>query len=129
MVTISGYSLRTNKEGKEFYTLILQGGIQMVKSKVSDFYYATMKKCSITSTFDEETCKASIGEKFPGSIQKQNCDPYSYTVKETREIIELNYRWVYVPEGATVEEVVFEGEPEVALAEVRPRPSLFVGHR
>ena len=128
MVTIIDYSLRTNREGKEFYTLILQGGIQLVKSKVSDRYYATLKKASITSTLDEATCKASIGEKFPGSIQKQSCEPYSYIVKETGEEIELNYRWVYLPEGASLEEAIFEGGPEVALHEEKPEP-IFVGQR
>jgi len=35
-------------------------------------------------------------------------------------VLELSHRWVYVPEGATLEEAVFEGEPEVALAEKQP---------
>jgi hypothetical protein len=71
MVTIIDYALRTNHEGKEFYSLVLQGRIQMVKSHVTGIYYATMKKCTITCTFDEATCKASIGEKITGTIQKQ----------------------------------------------------------
>jgi hypothetical protein len=25
----------------------------------------------------------------------------------------MNYRWVYVPEGSSVEDAIFEGEPEV----------------
>lgn len=129
MVTIIDYSLKTNKEGKEFYTLILQGGIQLVKSRVSDRYYATLKKASITSTFDEATCRSSIGEKFPGSIQKQSCEPYNYTVKETGEVLVLNYRWVYLPEGATLEEAVFEGQPETTLHEEQPRTPIFVGQR
>ena len=129
MVTIIDYTLRNNKEGKEFYLLILQGGIQMVKSSVSERYYATVKKCSVTSTFDEATCKASIGEKIPGSVQKQSCEPYSYTVKDTGEVLELNYRWVYLPEGATLEEAIFEDEPQVALSEVKPRRAIIVGQR
>ncbi len=32
-------------------------------------------------------------------------------------MIELSHRWVYVPEGATLEEAVFEGDPEVTLAD------------
>ncbi len=27
--------------------------------------------------------------------------------------MQMNHRWVYVPEGASVEEAIFEGEPEV----------------
>ena len=44
MVTIIDFALRTNNEGKEFYSLILQGGIQMVNSKVTDRYYALLKQ-------------------------------------------------------------------------------------
>ena len=76
MVTIIDYSQRTKSDGSVFYSLILQGGIQMVKSQQTERYYATLKKASITCTFDEATRKASIGEKFPGSIQKQSCEPY-----------------------------------------------------
>jgi hypothetical protein len=114
MVTIIDYALRTKSDGSVFFSLILQGGIEMVKSKQTERYYATLKKASITCTFDEATCKASIGEKFPGSIQKQSCAPYSFVVKETGEILELNYRWAYLPEGASLEEAVFEGVIEGA---------------
>jgi len=112
MVTIVDFTQRKNSEGKDFYSLILQGGIEMVKSKTTDRYYATAKRCSITSTFDETTAKAMVGEKIPGSVQKQNCEPYSYVVKETGEIMELTHRWVYLPEGATLEDAIFEGKPE-----------------
>lgn len=120
MVTIVDYAVRQKSDGKEFIALILQGGIELVKSKVTDQYYATSKKCSITSTFNEATAKAMIGEKIPGSIQKQTCDPYSYVVKETGEMLELNFRWVYLPEGATLEEAIFEGEPMNAAHQSRP---------
>ncbi|MEI6900436.1 MAG: hypothetical protein WCL00_11210, partial [Bacteroidota bacterium] len=113
---IMDYAQRTKSDGSVFFSLILQGGIQMVQSKATERYYATLKKASITCTFDEETCKASIGEKFPGSIQKQSCAPYSFVVKDTGEILELDYRWAYLPEGASMEEAVFEGVPEGTAA-------------
>jgi hypothetical protein len=112
MVTISDFAVRTRSDGSQFFCLILQGGIELVKSKQTDSFYATVKKASIPSTFDEATCKASIGQQFPGSIQKQSCEPYNYVVKETGEIMELTHRWVYLPEGATLEEAIFEGTPE-----------------
>jgi hypothetical protein len=110
MVTIVDVAARTKSDGSKFYALILQGGIEMVKSKQTDRYYATIKKCSISSTLDEATAKASIGQQFPGSIQKQSCEPYQFVVKETGEVLELNFRWVYLPEGASMEDAVFEGE-------------------
>lgn len=112
MITIVDYSLITSKEGMEIYSLVLQGGIEMFISKAMDRYYATLKKCSITSTFDEKTAKAIIGTTIPGSIQKQTCDPYTFTAKETGEMLVFTYRWVYFPEGATLEEAIWEREPE-----------------
>lgn len=111
MVTVIDFAKRQRTDGKEFIALILQGGLEMVRSKQTDRYYATVKKCSISSTFDEETAKMMIGERIPGTIQKQSCEPYPYVVKETGEVLELNFRWVYLPEGATMEEAIFEGEP------------------
>ncbi len=125
MLTIIDYSLKTNQKGEGFYALILQGGLEMVKSKVTERYYATLKKCSISSTFDEPTAKAMVGEKLAGSIQKQSCEPYSFVAKETGEIIEMTHRWVYLPEGASIEEAIFEGEPEVASHKSKIGPLSF----
>jgi hypothetical protein len=111
MITVVDYAKRQRTDGKEFIALILQGGLEMIKSKVSNQYYATVRKCSISSTFDEPTAKMMVGEKIPGSIQKLTCDPYQYVVKETGEILNLDFRWAYLPEGATMEEAIFEGEP------------------
>lgn len=105
MVTIVDYALRQTAEGKDFFALVLQGGIEMVMSKESGRYYATAKQTTVSSTFDELTCKSLIGEKISGMIVKQNCEPYSYTVKETGEVVELSHRWVYLPEASKVEPV------------------------
>jgi hypothetical protein len=115
MVTIVDYSVCATAEGKEFCVLVLQGGIEMVKSKTTGRYYATSKRCQIPSTFDEQTCKSVIGEKLTGSIKKISCDPYDYAVPESGEIIELNYRWEYLAERESIEECVFEGIVEPAL--------------
>lgn len=115
MVTVKEYAIRQTKEGREFIALILQGGLHMAQSKQTGNFYATVKRCSIPSTFDEESAKGMIGEKIPGSVQKKSCDPYDFVNKETGEVIQLDYRWAYVPEGATIEEAVFEGEPEVTM--------------
>jgi len=109
MVTVTDYALKTTAGGREFYALVLQGGLCMVQSKNTGNYYATVKRCSIPSTFDEATAKAMVGEKITGSIQKQTCEPYEYINKETGEVIELDYRWIYLPEGVSMQEAVFEG--------------------
>lgn len=121
MVTIVDYAVRQAKDdGREFIVLVLQGGLSLVQSKSTGNFYATVKQTSIPSTFDEATAKGFIGEKLPGSVQRMSCETYEWTNKDTGEVLELSHRWVYVPEGATLEEAVFEGEPEVALAEKQP---------
>jgi hypothetical protein len=110
MVTITDYALRTNTQGEEFFALILQGGVEMVKSKQTGKFYATSKKCSIPSTFDEKTCKAIIGQQMPGMINKVECEPYQITIQETGEILQMSYRWEYVSEAEKAEEAVFEGK-------------------
>jgi hypothetical protein len=116
MVTVVGHAIRQSKDGREFVVLVMQGGLSLIQSQKTGNYYATVKKCSIPSTFDVKTAEEMMGEKVPGTIQRIKCDPYEFTVKETGEVIELDYRWGYVPEGATIEEAVFEGKPEVSLA-------------
>jgi len=109
MVTIIDYSLRKNSQGEEFFALILQGGLEIVKSQETGRYYATAKSASMPSTFDEETCKSLIGQKLPGAVMRVECEPYEFTVRETGEVITLSHRWQYLKEEASIEETVFEG--------------------
>ncbi|RLJ31520.1 hypothetical protein CLU97_0944 [Chryseobacterium sp. 7] len=97
MVTIINYKQRQKEDGSTFYVLEVQGGIEMVMSQTTNQFYATSKKASISSTFDELTCQALIGTQMQGSIIKQECEPYEYTVKDTGEVIVLHHRFVYSP--------------------------------
>ena len=106
MVRIIDYKTRMSAEGEPFIALILQSGITLVKSKETGMYYATAKKTSITSTFNEETAKSLIGTELEGSIEKVDCEPYEFTNEETGEVIELDYRWVYAKPGDTVKQAV-----------------------
>ena len=125
MVNVIDYAVRQRKDdGSTFIALILQGGLSLVKSQNTGNYYATVKQCSIPSTFDETTAKQMVGERVPGSVVKKQCDTYERTNKETGEVLELSHRWVYLPEGATLEEAVFEGEPEVTLADKKQKTLL-----
>jgi hypothetical protein len=99
MITIIGYALRQSKEGKSFVALHLQGDMEMVQSQETGKFYATAKKCFITSTFDEPTAQTLIGQKMPGSIERVQCNPYEYTVPETGESIMLAHSYQYVPEN------------------------------
>jgi hypothetical protein len=124
MVTVVDFARRKCSDGREFIALILQGGLSLVKSSKSGNYYATVKMVSIPSTFDQETAQTMIGEKVPGSVQRKSCEPYTYTVKDTGEVLELSHRWVYLPEGASIDEAVYEGQPQVELADEKPKMAM-----
>lgn len=100
MVRIISYKTRQKEDGTTFCTLEVQGGIEMVLSQKTNQYYATAKKTFISSTFDEETCKALIGTELHGSVQKEECEPYEYVIKETGESIIMQHRFVYVPSSS-----------------------------
>jgi len=103
MVTIINYKERITKDGESFFVLELQGGVQMVKSQQTGKFYLTAKRATIPSTFNEAICKTLLGNKMPGIIEKVNTEPYEYTIKETGEVIELDYRYEYQEENETLE--------------------------
>lgn len=95
MVTIIDYKERQTEDGKTFFVLEAQGGIEMVQSQVTGKFYATAKKAFIIATFDEMTCKALIGTQMQGQIIKEECEPYEYVNKESGEVTMLSNRYVY----------------------------------
>lgn len=113
MVRVIDYLERVNDEGESFYVLVLQGGIQMVKSKQTNKFYVTAKRATISSTFDEGTCKALIGSELPGKIEKVQTEPYEFTIKETGEVLQLDYRYEYQEETGEVSSEVDKSESTV----------------
>jgi hypothetical protein len=101
MVRVIDYKIRLNGEGKPFVSLILQGGIEIVRSANGNAY-ATAKKASLATTFNEITCKSLIGSEMPGQIVKETCEPYQYTVEETGEVLMLSHRYVYVEQEQAI---------------------------
>jgi hypothetical protein len=100
MVRIVNYQKRTTEEGKVFFTLELQGGIEIVKSQETGKSYMTARKASMSCTFDELTCQSLIGTELPGSVRKVECEEYEYTIKDTGEVITLSHRFEYVEQEA-----------------------------
>ena len=98
MVTIVNFKQHKNNDGNQFFTLTLRGGIEMVKSSTTGRYYATVRETSVTTTFDEATCKSLLGTQMAGLIRKTPCEPYEYTIEDTGEVITLDYNYQYVPE-------------------------------
>lgn len=104
MVRIIDYKTRQREDGTEFYTLEIQGGIEMIRSNTTGQFYATSKKAHISTTFDEKTCMALLGSDMPGRIVRTKTDPYNYTIKDTGEIVTLEHKYIYLPDDVTVEE-------------------------
>lgn len=121
MVRIVNFNERNSEDGSTFFALTIQGGVELVQSRETGSFYATAKKASISSTFDKETCEALLGTEMPGKIVKKECEPYSYTIKETGEIIQLSHRYEYEPEqpsekreisDSTIDEILKEQSQE-----------------
>ncbi|WP_412987689.1 hypothetical protein [Pontimicrobium sp. IMCC45349] len=102
MVRIIKIEKRQSEDGREFNSLIIQGGVEMVQSKETGNFYATARKASITSTFDDETAQGLIGQEIPGRIEKAKCDPYEVINQDTGEVTVLHHRYVYVSEETPV---------------------------
>jgi hypothetical protein len=98
MVTISNYLVRQNKEGKSFIALELTGDIEMIQSANTGRFYATAKRCTVSSIFPVEIAKNLIGKQLQGGIHRVQCDPYDFTVKETGEVLSLTHTYVYAPD-------------------------------
>ncbi len=117
MVTIISYNERQTESGKKFYALTVQGGVEMVLSHTTGNFYATAKKASIPSTFDEATCQALLGTTMSGKVEKKPCEPYEYTIKDSGEVIELSHRYVYVPESNASKTVDTVPNPSKSFSE------------
>lgn len=104
MVTIVGYKKITKENGETFMLLIVQGGVESLRSESTGKMYFTAKTANVFATFDEETCKSLIGSQFEGGITKVNTEPYEYILK-TGETVTLSHRYEYF---SSEEEIVKE---------------------
>jgi hypothetical protein len=104
MITIIDAVERKNSKGETFTSLILSGGVEMVKSQNNKFY-ATVRKCSVPSTLDLPVAKSMIGEKMSGSIIKKPCEPYIYTTPKGEDI-ELEFTYEFVQETSNYAETI-----------------------
>lgn len=98
MVRIIDVKTITTEAGKEFNMLVVQGGIEPLLSNKTGKIYFTMRKANISTTFDAASCKSLVGTELPGKVEKVECEPYEYTVKETGEILTLKHNWQYIDE-------------------------------
>lgn len=113
MVTISNYKSFEKEDGGFFYALVVQGGVEAIKSKETGQTYLTVKTAMVPCTFDESTCKSLLGQKMPGTIKKIDVEPYEYSNSVTGEIITYTQRNVYINEDDEVLQMNLEQEEVV----------------
>ncbi len=105
MVKVISVKKSTNTDGKEFFSLKLQGGIEPIQSQQTGKMYLTIRTCYVSTTFDAATAESLIGSEFPGTVKRVSSDPYEYTVKSTGEVITLSHRFEYMPESEELSSV------------------------
>ena len=98
MVKIIDFKTYQNDDGEDYHALILQGGLESVRSQESGQIYFTARTARVSCTFNETMCKSLIGTDLPGKIQKEETEAYEYKIPNTDEVIELTHRFVYVSE-------------------------------
>ena len=95
MVTVTACLERQRKDGTAFALLEISGGVELVQSKETQRYYATLRKCTIPFTGTIDTAKLMIGQKIEGEIVRTICEPYEFVNPRTGEVMKLQHSWAY----------------------------------
>ena len=102
MVQITGYKVFEKENGENFFSLIVQGGVEAVVSRETGRTYLTARTARVSCTFDEAMCKSLVGTSLPGTISKIEVEPYEFTIQETGEVIERTYRYELISEEENI---------------------------
>jgi len=97
MVTVKAFQKRQSKDGKEFISLELVGGLELIQSSNSGKFYATVRKCFIPATFDETIATKLVGTQIKGEIVRIPCEPYDFISPTTGEVMTLQHSYGYEP--------------------------------
>lgn len=96
MVTVVNIHQRNGSKGP-FIALELMGDVELIQSQTTGKFYATARRCTVPSSFDEQTALMMIGSKMPGTIERVQAEPYDYAIPETGEVIKLAHTYQYKP--------------------------------
>ena len=102
MVTIVDYKTYEREDGTTFNTLVVQGGLEAVKSKETGNTYLTAKTARVPCTFDELICESLKGTQLLGSVKKVDSEPYEYAIPNSGEIVTLTHKFEYVSEQENI---------------------------
>ncbi|WP_299624834.1 hypothetical protein [uncultured Tenacibaculum sp.] len=110
MVKIVDFKVYKREDETEFCVLIVQGGVEAVKSKETGKIYLTARQARVPSTFDATTCKSLVGTDLDGFVSKVEVEPYEYIDEKTGDVLNLTHRYEYLTEQEHVlnENVVYE---------------------
>jgi hypothetical protein len=97
MVTITNFYEVERKDGTKFISIELTGSAELIQAQTSGKWYATVRRCRIPSTFDENTAMAMVGQRLEGEIVKVIVPAYEYTDKKTGEVMTLQHSYAYAP--------------------------------
>ena len=100
MVTITNYLERQRKDGSSFVVLEVSGGLELIQSRTTGNFYATVRKCNIPCTFTAEVAKTLIGSQMPGQVVRVQVEAYDYINIRTGEVMQLQHSYAYRPEGS-----------------------------
>ena len=96
MVQVLEVVERTSSTGNTFRVVIVGSDAQVVFSKDGKPRVDSVK-AGIPSNLPTEALRGLIGSKLPGKIEKEECEPYTFTGSNGEDIT-LDYRWQYVAE-------------------------------
>jgi len=102
MVKIVDYKSFEKEDGTEFHALVVQGGLEAVKSKETQRTYFTARTARVACTFNETMCQSLIGTDLPGSIQRVEVESYEFAIPDTGELVTLSHRNEYVGEDESI---------------------------
>tara|TARA_R110002051_G_scaffold88179_4_gene155433 strand:+ start:25592 stop:25936 length:345 start_codon:yes stop_codon:yes gene_type:complete len=98
MVKIVDYKTMSRENGESFHALVVQGGLESVRSKETNRNYFTVRQTTVPCTFDEDTCKSLIGSELEGSVVRVEVEPYEYVNEDTGQALMLSHRYEYLTE-------------------------------
>lgn len=102
MVKIIDYRTCQTEDGEEFNTLLVQGGLEAVKSKETGRTYLTARTASVPCTFNKDICESLKGTDLHGNIKRVEVEPYEYAIPNGGEVIMLTHRFEYVGEDESI---------------------------
>ena len=100
MFTVTGFVERVKQNVNSFIALEITGGVELIQSNNTGRFYATVRKCTIPSTFNEAIAKSVVGSQIPGNVVRVLVEPYDFINPRTGELMQLQHSYAYQPEGS-----------------------------